>query len=133
MLFMLFILFYQGGKTVAATRTNFAAIVGHGVAMTVGFIGPCGINLPHTHPRATEINFIVSGQFMAGFFQENGVLPCTLFPISKLLIFLFLVVVGSFHWKYSATWNGDRVPAGSHSLRAEPRLRACYVRGCFQQ
>ena len=40
--------------------------------MTVGFIGPCGINLPHTHPRATEINFIVSGRLEAGFFQENG-------------------------------------------------------------
>lgn len=61
-----------GGKTVAATRTNFPAIIGHGVAMTVGFIEPCGINLPHTHPRATEINFIVSGSFQAGFFQENG-------------------------------------------------------------
>jgi oxalate decarboxylase/phosphoglucose isomerase-like protein (cupin superfamily) len=47
-------------------------LIGHGVAMTVGFIGPCGINLPHTHPRATEINYIVSGTFEAGFFQENG-------------------------------------------------------------
>jgi oxalate decarboxylase/phosphoglucose isomerase-like protein (cupin superfamily) len=62
----------SGGRTVAATRTNFPAIIGHGVAMTVGFIEPCGINLPHTHPRATEINFIVSGSFQAGFFQENG-------------------------------------------------------------
>jgi len=61
-----------GGSTVAATRTNFAALVGHGVAMTVGFIEPCGINLPHTHPRATEINFILSGTFLAGFFEENG-------------------------------------------------------------
>ena len=40
--------------------------------MTVGFLGPCSINLPHTHPRATEINFIVSGTLQAGFFQENG-------------------------------------------------------------
>jgi len=61
-----------GGRTVAATPTNFAALIGHGVAMTVGFIEPCGINLPHTHPRATEINFIVQGTFLAGFFQENG-------------------------------------------------------------
>jgi oxalate decarboxylase/phosphoglucose isomerase-like protein (cupin superfamily) len=40
--------------------------------MTVGFIGPCGMNLPHTHPRATEINFAVNGTFETGFFQENG-------------------------------------------------------------
>jgi len=62
----------QGGRTVEAITTNFPALIGHGMAMTVGFIEPCGINLPHTHPRATEINFIVSGSFRAGFFMENG-------------------------------------------------------------
>nr|prf spherulin 1b [Physarum polycephalum] len=60
-----------GGKTVATSRTNFPAVIGHNVAMTVGFIEACGINLPHTHPRATEINFIASGKFEAGFFLEN--------------------------------------------------------------
>jgi len=40
--------------------------------MTVGYLGPCGINLPHTHPRATEINFSIDGDFEVGFFQENG-------------------------------------------------------------
>lgn len=62
----------QAGQTVAALPTNFPALIGHGMAMTVGYIGPCGINLPHTHPRATEVNFIVSGEFRAGFFLENG-------------------------------------------------------------
>jgi len=62
----------NGGRTVAALPGNFPALIGHGVAMTVGFIEACGINLPHTHPRATEINFIVSGSFRAGFFLENG-------------------------------------------------------------
>jgi len=61
----------QGGETVAATAANFAALIGHDIAMTVGFIEPCGINLPHIHPRATEINFIVEGEFQAGFFSEN--------------------------------------------------------------
>jgi len=61
----------EGGSTVAATASNFAALIDHGIAMTVGFIEPCGINLPHFHPRATEINFIVEGVFQAGFFSEN--------------------------------------------------------------
>jgi oxalate decarboxylase/phosphoglucose isomerase-like protein (cupin superfamily) len=61
-----------GGKLVSALRTNFPAIIGHGVAMTLGTIDACGINLPHTHPRATEITFVVSGSFQVGFFQENG-------------------------------------------------------------
>ena len=51
---------------------NFPALIGHGVAMAVAFINPCGINLPHTHPRATEIIYVVSGTFEVGFFQENG-------------------------------------------------------------
>eukprot|EP00026_Physarum_polycephalum_P015061 Phypoly_transcript_15654.p1 GENE.Phypoly_transcript_15654~~Phypoly_transcript_15654.p1 ORF type:complete len:249 (+),score=42.16 Phypoly_transcript_15654:48-794(+) len=60
-----------GGKTVATSRTDFPAVIGHNIAMTVGFIEACGINLPHTHPRATEINFIAKGRFQAGFFLEN--------------------------------------------------------------
>lgn len=39
--------------------------------MTIGILGPCGINLPHTHPRATEINYSVDGDFVIGFYQEN--------------------------------------------------------------
>jgi len=62
----------DGGETVAATAANFPALIGHGVAMTVGLIGPCGINLPHIHPRATEINIIIEGKFETGFFQENN-------------------------------------------------------------
>jgi oxalate decarboxylase/phosphoglucose isomerase-like protein (cupin superfamily) len=62
----------KGGSTVSATAKTFSALIGHKIAMTVGFIGPCGINLPHTHPRATEINFIVKGSFRAGFIMENG-------------------------------------------------------------
>jgi hypothetical protein len=40
--------------------------------MTVGYLNPCGMNLPHTHPRATEINFSVDSDFEVGFYQENG-------------------------------------------------------------
>jgi len=60
-----------GGTTISAAAINFPALIGNGIAMTIGYIAPCSINLPHTHPRATEINFIVEGEFEAGFFQEN--------------------------------------------------------------
>ncbi|RUS15328.1 spherulin 1a [Endogone sp. FLAS-F59071] len=62
----------DGGKLVSANAANFPALIGHGVAMTIGYLGPCGINLPHTHLRATEIIYIVQGKFETGFFQENG-------------------------------------------------------------
>lgn len=38
----------------------------------IGLLGPCGINTPHTHPRATEFNFAVNGTFRVGTLQENG-------------------------------------------------------------
>ena len=48
------------------------ALVGNGMAMTIGFLGPCGMNTPHTHPRATEFNFAVNGSLKGGFLAENG-------------------------------------------------------------
>lgn len=48
------------------------ALVGNGMAMTIGFLGPCGMNTPHTHPRATEFNFAVNGSLQAGLLVENG-------------------------------------------------------------
>jgi len=61
-----------GGHTVAADSDTFAAVTGNGVSMTVGFLGPCGMNTPHTHPRATEINFSINTTLQAGFLAENG-------------------------------------------------------------
>ncbi|KAI0806035.1 RmlC-like cupin domain-containing protein [Irpex lacteus] len=61
-----------GGHTVAASSENMPALVGNGMAMTIGFLGPCGMNTPHTHPRATEFNFAVNGSLKGGFLAENG-------------------------------------------------------------
>ena len=35
-------------------------------------IRPCGMNSPHTHPRATELLYVVNGELEAGFIEENG-------------------------------------------------------------
>ena len=37
----------NGGHTVKADRSLFPALIGTGVSMTLGFIGPCGFNTPH--------------------------------------------------------------------------------------
>jgi len=65
----------EGGRTVKADRKTFPALIGTGVAMTVGFIGPCGFNTPHIHPRSSEINIIVEGRLGTMFVAENGVKP----------------------------------------------------------
>jgi hypothetical protein len=63
----------KGGHTVGATGANFPALIGTGMAMTVGFLGPCGFNTPHTHPRATEFNIVVAGSALrTGIIHENG-------------------------------------------------------------
>lgn len=55
----------QGGHTVRSDSRVFPALIGTGVSMTVGFIGPCGFNTPHTHPRSSEVNIIVQGRLGA--------------------------------------------------------------------
>ena len=62
----------KGGHTVRADRDAFPALVGTGVSMTLGFLGPCGFNTPHTHPRSSEINVVVKGSLVAQFTLENG-------------------------------------------------------------
>ena len=64
-----------GGHTVKSDRKTFPALIGTGVSMTLGFIGPCGFNTPHTHPRSSEINVIVQGRLGTEFVTENGVKP----------------------------------------------------------
>ncbi|KAH9899893.1 RmlC-like cupin [Cubamyces lactineus] len=61
-----------GGSAVGATVANFPALVNNGLAMTVGFLGPCGMNTPHTHPRATEMLYVVNGTISSGMIEENG-------------------------------------------------------------
>ena len=62
----------KGGRTVRADRESFPPLIGTGVSMTVGFLGPCGFNTPHTHPRSSEINIVVQGTLQTQFTLENG-------------------------------------------------------------
>lgn len=63
----------KGGHSVRADRKTFPALIGSGSSVTVGFLGPCGFNTPHVHPRATELNLVVKGSLMTNFIAENGV------------------------------------------------------------
>ncbi|OAQ67868.2 methylitaconate delta2-delta3-isomerase [Pochonia chlamydosporia 170] len=65
----------KGGVSVAATSKTFPALVGNGASMTVGFLGPCGMNTPHVHNRATELNFVAEGRLVTNFVEENGAAP----------------------------------------------------------
>lgn len=62
----------RDGHSVNANAANMPALIGQDISLTLGFIGPCGMNTPHTHPRSTEFNYVVNGSFTTGMFQENG-------------------------------------------------------------
>jgi len=62
-----------GGKITTANAADFPAVIGNGMAMSVGTMKPCGMNTPHTHPRATEFLYVVNGTGLeVGFIEENG-------------------------------------------------------------
>lgn len=61
-----------GGHLVTANRKSFPALIGTGGSMSVGFVGPCGFNTPHTHPRGAELNIVVQGSLLTEHIIENG-------------------------------------------------------------
>ncbi|CAL3965722.1 unnamed protein product [Diplocarpon coronariae] len=63
----------KGGDIIAANRKTFPALVGTGSGMAVGFLGPCGFNTPHLHPRATELQIVTQGKLRVEMVPENGV------------------------------------------------------------
>ncbi|KAJ6526653.1 RmlC-like cupin domain-containing protein [Mycena capillaripes] len=62
----------KGGSIMMATADNFPILEGLGVGGAVSFIEPCGLNIPHSHPRASELLTVIEGILDTGFVQENG-------------------------------------------------------------
>jgi hypothetical protein len=62
----------KGGSILLATVDNFPILEELGVAGAVSFIEPCGLNIPHSHPRASEFFTVIEGILNTGFVQENG-------------------------------------------------------------
>jgi len=64
-----------GGRFAAANAGNFPILVDQGLSTAVAFLNPCGMNSPHSHPRAAEWLTVVQGSVKSGFMMENGLLP----------------------------------------------------------
>ena len=61
-----------GGNSKSAFVSDFPALAGNGISSVIFHVEPCGINLPHVHPRATEMFYVIEGSFQTGFLEENG-------------------------------------------------------------
>lgn len=46
----------NGFQSRSVNLNNFPTLEGQGVAMVLFNVDACAINLPHIHPRATEVN-----------------------------------------------------------------------------
>lgn len=47
-------------------------LLNNDLSMSLSKVNGCGVVLPHMHPRAAQIYFILKGRFEFGFIQENG-------------------------------------------------------------
>jgi hypothetical protein len=105
-----------GGAIALANIANFPILTDLGQAVAVGFLGPCGLNTPHTHPRATEFLTLVQGDVLeTGFILENGfalegdVVGAKGTPIeTRATVGQFqgtVFPVGSNHWQFNPTCN----------------------------
>jgi oxalate decarboxylase/phosphoglucose isomerase-like protein (cupin superfamily) len=62
----------SGGQGNFMTLDTFPALKNMGVSASTFDILPCGIILPHVHPRGNEIFYVLRGGFLTGFLEENG-------------------------------------------------------------
>jgi oxalate decarboxylase/phosphoglucose isomerase-like protein (cupin superfamily) len=63
----------QGGTIRTMNIDNFPSLADEGLSFSLYTIEPCGVNLPHVHPRASELLYLISGNFLrTGFVEENG-------------------------------------------------------------
>jgi hypothetical protein len=102
----------DGGRILVANEGNFPFLVGEGIAGAVAFIEPCGMNSPHTHPRATEFLTVVEGQLEVGFVMENGLfkdaakaINALAFPFNTTLNQFEATIFpqGSIHFQFNPT------------------------------
>ena len=46
-------------------------LINNGLSMSLSVIYPCGVVLPHIHPRASQIYYILKGKLELGFIEGN--------------------------------------------------------------
>ncbi|KAK5113670.1 hypothetical protein LTR62_003297 [Meristemomyces frigidus] len=90
----------QGGQGDLSYIGNWPVLLDLGVAMSMGFLNPCGMNTPHTHNRATELLLVVQGgNVHTSFVQESGLTT----PITTTLNQYqgTVLPMGSIHYEFN--------------------------------
>ncbi|KAK7017818.1 RmlC-like cupin domain-containing protein [Favolaschia claudopus] len=92
-----------GGKRNASKPAvdNFPILEIADISAAVAFIEPCGLNIPHMHPRASEVLTVVEGVLDTGFLQENGFTTEIDTQLGKFQATVF--PMGSMHFQQNPT------------------------------
>ncbi|KAH6687941.1 RmlC-like cupin domain-containing protein [Plectosphaerella plurivora] len=106
-----------GGTIALSTKNNFPALSASNTALAIGFVNPCGLNVPHLHPRGGEFLTVVQGQLVAGLVlevndgsfgsivgeaePEKGPIPQVISTLNQYQGFMF--PQGETHWQFNPT------------------------------
>jgi oxalate decarboxylase/phosphoglucose isomerase-like protein (cupin superfamily) len=91
----------KGGSILLATVDNFPILVELGISNGISLVEPCGLNLPHLHPRANEFLTVIDGILDTGFVQENGFNAEVETQLGKFQGTVF--PIGSIHYQQNPT------------------------------
>ncbi|CAP61918.1 uncharacterized protein PODANS_5_1850 [Podospora anserina S mat+] len=96
----------QDGSVIVGSVDSIPGLIGTNVAAAIGFIGPCGLNVPHLHPRGNEFLTVVSGTLIGAFLLEPdgpfvGDVPQVAMTLSNYTGMLF--PQGHTHWQFNPT------------------------------
>lgn len=90
----------SSGSVVTAVGESFPALIGSDSAMYVFKLGPCGMIVPHAHPRADEFVITTEGKISTQFLTESESEVITN-ELSAYQASLF--PMGSFHFELNPT------------------------------
>ncbi|GAQ83174.1 Putative cupin family protein [Klebsormidium nitens] len=76
-----------GANAAVAAPPALPGLKGQGLAYVYLSYAPCGQIPPHTHPRATEILYVVSGQLYVGFVDSNNKLFDATLNVGDVFVF----------------------------------------------
>lgn len=96
----------QDGSVIVGSVDSIPGLIGTHVAAAIGFIGPCGLNVPHLHPRGNEFLTVVSGTLIGAFLLEldgqfDGDIPQVAMTLTNYTGMLF--PQGHTHWQFNPT------------------------------
>ncbi|QIW96771.1 hypothetical protein AMS68_002289 [Peltaster fructicola] len=90
----------EGGQGLLAQVSNFPVLMGTGLSLAMGFLGPCGLDSMHIHNRATELVLLIKGgPLQTSFVMEDGLTD----PFNATIGLYQAVIrpMGSIHWEFN--------------------------------